>query len=1098
MKKFFQSFFLFLALACCIQLAYGQGSTTSSMNGKVVDNDGTALAAATVIAIHTPTGSKYGGLTNEDGIFRIPNMRVGGPYEVKVSFVGFAESKKNGIYLTLGQAYRVNFKMDEEDVTLEEVVILSSAGDIFDGNRTGAETNVGEEAINTLPTVNRDFLQDFVRLDPRAASTDQTGSNSGGISIAGVNNRFNAIYIDGAVNSDVFGLANSGTNGGQAGITPISPDAIEQIQVVIAPFDVKLGGFAGGGINAVTRSGTNKMEGSAYYFFRNENLAGKTPGDEIGNDERTKLAPFSAKTFGFRLGGPIIKNKLFFFANVEVQRDEEPKPFTFVGYEGMADAAKFTQLTDYLANTYGYDPGDYLDNLSTRKGEKLLVKLDWNINDNHKLTLRHSYVRGVEEDAPRSSSRRVFFRNSGVFFPSTTNSTAIELKSVFSDKVFNDLIIGVTTVRDDRDILGSDPFPQVRAQDGNATVVFGTDNFSYSNIVFQDVYTLTNNLTINAGKHTFTLGTHNEFFKIQNLFTIFSTPRYFYNNVLDANGNVTQTGLDLFMSGAPGFALFGHELPSNPGDASSVRFGDEAENLGPTFNAMQLSFYAQDEYEINDNFKLTYGIRADIPIFTDDPPLDNTEFNTQTLPQLEQFYDLKGARASKAPGVSIMLAPRIGFNWDVKGDQTAQFRGGAGIFTSRVPWVWPGGMFIRNGLNSSFVARFGPFSATPADWRNNLLNLNSPSGDVDLFVEKFKYPQVFRASLGFDQKIAGGFIVTVEGIFTKTLFDSDIKNVNLKPSIGNLDGADNRPIFDREDLIDDTYSRITLVDNTNQGYSANFSAQIQKPFSDGWTASLSYSFTRAIGLFDGFGFINSTNWRSNSAINGRNNAAANREVTRTIFDTGSRIVAFLAKRFEYGNNFATTISLFFNGQDGQPYSYVYQNGEALQNEDDQQAVTMIYIPANQSEIVFADEATASAQWTALNNFIENDAYLSKNRGQYMERNNARTPFEGLFDLKIAQDFFINSGDRRHTLQFTFDLFNVANFINPKWGGKYFVGNRGNFELIRFVGFQNDASGNPTNTPTFSFEAPTGEVWDRVPSGFRSNRWFSQVGIRYIF
>lgn len=1093
MRRTLHSFLLFISLACSFSLVLGQGSTTATMNGQVTSEAGAELSSATVVAVHTPTGSKYGTLSNDEGFFFIPNMRIGGPYTVTVTYIGFKKSETKGIYLSLGQTYRQNIQLSDQNATLEEVVISASGGDVFDGNRTGAETYVGEEAIATLPSVSRDFLQDFVRLDPRASSTDQTGSNSGGISIAGVNNRYNAIYIDGAVNSDVFGLANSGTNGGQSGITPISPDAIEQVQVVLAPFDVKLGGFAGGGINAVTRSGTNTLEGSAYYFFRNENLAGKTPGDEIDDDARTQLAPFSAKTYGFRLGGPIIKNKLFFFTNVEIQRDEEPKPFSFNDYDGLGDAAKFTELTNYLSSTYGYDPGDYLNNLSTRKGEKFLAKLDWNINDNHNLTVRHSYVRGVEEDAPRSNSRQVYFRNSGVYFPSTTNSSALELKSVFSDNVFNDLTVGFTTVRDDRDILGASPFPQVQAQDGNATVIFGTDNFSYSNIVFQDVLTVTDNLTINKGKHTFTVGTHNEFFKIQNLFTIFSTPRYFYDNQLDSLGNVTQTGLDVFMSGAPGFALFGHELPTTPGDASGVRFGDEAENLGPTFHAMQLAFYAQDEYAISNNVKLTYGLRADIPIFSDDPPLNNTQFNTETIPLIEAFYDLRGAQASKAPGTSIMLSPRVGFNWDIKGDQSMQLRGGAGVFTSRVPWVWPGGMFIRNGLNSSFAGTFGPFSATPEEWRANLLNLNSPSGDVDLFVEDFKYPQIFRTSLGLDRKIGNGWIVTVEGIYTKTLNDVNLKNVNLKPSIGTLEGADNRPIFDANDPIDPTYARITLVDNTGKGFTTNVSAQIQKPFSNGWTASLAYSFTRAKALFDGFGFINSTNWRENSAINGRNSVEENDELTRTIFDAGTRVSSFVAKRFAYSDNAATTVSFFINGQSGQPYSYVYQNGEELQNEDDQPQVTMIYVPENQSDIVFADPATAGAQWAALNEFIENDSYLSNNRGQYMERNHARTPFETLIDMKIVQDFYVNAGGIKHNLQLSFDLFNVANFINPNWGSKYFVGNRGNYELIRFVGFEPG-----TNQPTFAFDAPTGEVWDRVNSGFRSNRWFSQVGVRYSF
>ena len=1085
MQKAFTILIMAILAIGIVPYALGQGTTTSTINGRVTGDDGEGLAAATVIAVHGPTGSKFGTLTNEEGYFLIPNMRVGGPYKVTTTFVGYEQSSTEGIFLTLGQTFKLNMVMSSKDILLEEVVISANSGNIFDGNRTGAETYVGKEAINTLPTVDRNFLQDFARLDPRTAPSQKGNANGGGLSVAGMNNRYNAIYFDGAVNNDVFGLANSGTNGGQAGISPISPDAIEQISVVLAPFDVKYGGFAGASINAVTRSGTNNFEGSVYGFYKNESLAGKTPGDDVAN--RTKLDPFTAYTTGFRLGGPLIKDKLFFFTNLEIQREEEPKPFDAASYQGLADAAKLTELTNYLQNTYNYDPGGYLNNATKRETERFLAKLDWNINDNNKLSARYSYVKGVETDVQRPGNTYLPFANAGVFFPSTTNSGALELKSTFGQNIFNNLVFSVTTVRDDRDIVG-DPFPQVQAQDGNGLVVFGTDNFSYSNIVFQDVYTLTDNLTINKGRHSFTFGTHNEFFKIQNLFAIFSTPRYFYDNVTDDNGNITQTGLDVFLSGAPGFSLFGHEQPTIPGDAASVRFGDEAENLGPTFNAMQLAFYAQDEWDINDNFKLSYGLRADIPIFTDDPPLENSAFNNETIPLLEAAgYDLKGAQASKAPSTSIMISPRIGFNWDVDGNQKTQVRGGLGIFTSRVPWVWPGGMFIRNGLNSSFSANFGPFRATPESWRERL-NLTSPSGDVDLFAENFKYPQFFRTSLALDQKLPGGYIFTVEGILTKALNDMNINNLNQVASTDNLDGADDRPIFSG-DVIDGNYSYITLVDNTSKGYTANVTLQLQKPFANNWLGSIAYSFTRSESLFDGTGFINSTNWRENTSPMGRNNPI----VTRSTFDAGSRISAFVAKRFEYADNFATTISLFYNGQAGQPYSYVYQNGDNLTREDDEDSRALIYVPASQNEIVFADAGSADAQWNALNDFIENDPYLSTVRGEYAERNRSRTPFEHILDLKIAQDISFNVGSKRHTVQISYDLFNVANFLNPEWGKSYFVDDGGYFRLLRFVDFVPN-----TNQPTFAFDGVDGEPYSLIQSGTRSARWYSQIGLRYSF
>ncbi len=1086
MRKLVLSFSLIYLLVVGLSPnLFGQGTTTSTMNGKVTEENGTTLPLVTLQAVHEPTGTVYGTVANENGAFYIPNMRAGGPYKITASYVGFEDATQTGIFLTLGQTYKVNLKMSETNIMLEQVVVTATSGDIFDGNRTGAETYISEEAIQALPSVDRNFLQDFARLDPRASPSQKGNANGGGLSIAGMNNRYNAIYFDGAVNNDVFGLANSGTNGGQAGITPISPDAIEQISVVLAPYDVTYGGFAGASINAVTRSGTNNFEGSVYGFYKDENFAGKTPGDDIEN--REKLAPFSSYTTGLRLGGPIIKNKLFFFANMEIQRDEEPKPFDFSTYQGQADAAKLSELTNYLNSNYGYDPGGYANNQTTRTTDRFLLKLDWNIDPKNSLSARYSYVKGVEEDVLRPSNTSLPFANAGVYFPSTTNSATVELKSTLNDNLFNKLVVGVTSVRDDRDILG-DVFPRVQAQDGNATVIFGTDNFSYSNIVFQDVYTITDNLSISAGKHTFTVGTHNEFFQIQNLFSIFSTPLYFYDNQVDDNGNITQTGLDVFLSGAPAFSLFGHEQPLTPGDANSVRFGDAAENLGPTFNAAQLAFYVQDDWEISENFKLSMGIRADIPIFVDDPPLQNETFNKETIPQLEAAgYDLKGAQASKAPGTSIMLAPRIGFNWDVQGDQNTQIRGGTGIFTSRVPWVWPGGMFIRNGLNSSFSGSFGDFYATPEGWRNRL-NLTSPSGDVDLFSEDFKYPQFWRSSLAVDQKLPAGMILTVEGMYTDALNDISVQNVNQVASTQRLQGADTRPIFSGG-LIDDTYNYITLVDNTSKGYTANLSVQLQKPFSNGFLASLAYSYTRAESLFDGTGFINSTNWRDNTSVNGRNSPI----LTRATFDSGSRLSAFIAKQFKWNENVSTTISLFYNGQSGQPFSYVYTNGDALTGEDSEDTRALIYVPASQNEIVFADQATAAAQWAALDAFISGDNYLNSRRGQYAERNESRSPFENLFDLKIAQDVSFKVGEKKHTFQLTFDIFNLGNFLNPNWGKSYFVGDGGYFRLLRFVDFEPD-----TTTPRFAFDGVEGDPWTLIQTGTRSARWYSQIGIRYSF
>ncbi|MEM0991796.1 MAG: TonB-dependent receptor [Bacteroidota bacterium] len=1071
---------LTLVFALSIQGAFAQGTTSSRITGSVV-SEGEPLIGATVLALHTPTGFQYGTTTNSEGLFILNNVNVGGPYKITVSYTGYESLELSGLSLSLGQTENLNLELSESVNELQEIIV--TAGGKFDGNQTGSETKISEGVISTLPTADRG-LNDYLRITPQADVANNGSNNSGGISFAGVNNRFNAIFVDGAVNNDVFGLANSGTNGGQAGISPISPDAIEQIQVVLAPYDVTLGGFAGGGINAVTRSGTNELTGSAYWFTRNEDFAGKTPTD-IEGAERTKLDDFSANTFGFRLGGPLIKNKLFFFTNVEIQRDELPRPFIEEEYLGDANASTLEAIRQKLISDFGYDPGGFSNNPQTIDGEKVLLKLDYNINDNHKLTARHSYVKGTTEIHPAPSATRVVFNNVGYIFPSTTNSSAIELKSIFGSNMSNNLIVGLTTVRDERDILG-DPFPQIIMADGPAQVVAGTDNFSYSNVVNQDVFTITNNFNLFKGKHSLTFGTHNEFFQIENLFTIFSTPRYEY--FFD--------GVNRFLNGENAdLSLFGHEQAF---DGKEIRLGDDASNLGPSFNAMQLSVYGQDEIQVNRNFKLTLGLRLDVPIFSDDPPLNNTAFNENTIPLIEQAgYDLQGARASQAPATQLMFSPRVGFNYDVSGDKTTQLRGGAGIFTSRVPWVWPGGMFIRNGLNSAFNVNFGigeqEILADPAQWINNLASDVSPAGDVDLFVEDFKYPQILRASLAVDQKLPWDLEGTLEFTYTKTLNNMLVQQVNVKPSTATLGGADNRPVIDFNDLVDPTYQNITLVSNTNEGYTYNVTAQLTKAFSKNTFLNLAYSFTRAEAVVDGRGFINNTNWENILSVQGNNNPSR----VRSTFDVGSRITAFLSHRFEYSNNAATTLSLFFTGRSGQPYSYVYNNpisdiaSSAGYND-------LIYVPASQSEINLVDITdgddnvltSAAEQWSQLDNFIDENDYLSERRGDYVDPNEIRTPFETVVDLKLTQDFFIEtSNGTKHNFQLTFDIFNFTNLLNQAWGRRYFVG--GNvFPLIQ-------ANRNDAGEVEYNFTDP-GNTFNIVQSGTYSARWLGQLGLRYSF
>ena len=1046
--------------------AFGQGSTTSAVNGYVTDESGQPLIGATILTEHLPSGTKYGTISDVNGSFNIANMRIGGPYKITVTYTGFAEQVQENVYLNLGMTSKYNFKMTETAIALSTVEVTSVRS--VTSQKTGAETTINEQQISTLPTVARQ-ISDYTRLTPQATIR---GDNT--ISIAGANNRFNSIFIDGAVNNDVFGLAASGTNGGQTGISAISPDAIEQFQVVVAPYDVKLGGFSGGGINAVTRSGSNQVEGSAYWFHRNEKLAGKTPTDNADAD-RTRLDDFSANTYGFRIGGPIIKNKLFFFVNGEIQRDKTPQPFNFSDYEGNSTQADLDAFASKLKSV-GYEPGQYLGRTSTLEGEKFIARIDYNLSDKHKLMLRHSYTKGTSTSLNRSSNTSINFENNGIFFPSTTNSTALEFSSLFSNSLSGNLTVGYTTVRDDRDPVGSD-FPNVFIRDGNGSISAGSELYSTGNELNQDVLTLTYNLNLYKGKHTFTFGTHNEFISVYNLFVRRAFGYYEYNSMADFINDVKPNRYRRSYSLLPGDVI---------GDGSKA---------AADFSAMQLGLYAQDEIAVNDRFKVTVGLRVDLPSYSDNPPVATAFRDSVSAKVTAAGYDLHGAQAGKMPSQQVMFSPRAGFNYDLMGDGSLTIRGGVGLFTSRIPFVWPGGSFTNNGVtladmdakNNKIPDQTSYFIPDPnKQYRNEDFGLSSGSSQIDLFAENFKFPQVLRASLAADKKLSDGSTVTLEGIFTKTLNSVVYQDVNLKQSTTNLTGADDRTIYPGS-RIDGNYTQIIVGSNTSEGFGYNATLQWLKPFRNGFTAMAAYTFGRSKSVNDLTSSQNSSNWQYNESINGRNDLP----LAYSDFDLGSRVVGFLSYRLEYANFGATTFSLFYEGLSGQRYSYSYRGNLVNDGVYDND---LIFVPENQSQINLVDipnGATAAQQWADLDAFIKNDDYLSGRRGQYAERNGARMPFTNVVDLKVAQEFFIKAGSRRHTFQVTFDVFNFTNLLNKNWGRRTYVTN----DNYLLVGVNKNST---TGNYDYTFQKPKGDVWNIDDAGLISSRWQGQLGLRYIF
>jgi outer membrane receptor for ferrienterochelin and colicin len=1077
--------------------------TTSSMIGKITGPAKEALPGATVVVIHVPSGTKYGTTTDAEGYYRIPNMNVGGPYTVTASYIGYTEYSQSDIFLQLGQPFRLNMNLGEKAQDIKEVQVVGQRSGVFNSNRKGAQTVLNRSQIESLPTVGRN-LTDFVRLTPQAKLT-KDGSGNQTISIAGTSNKYNATFVDGAVQNDVFGLAENGTNGGQIGISPFSVDIIDQFNINVSPFDVKQGGFAGGAINAVTRSGSNEIEGSAYYFVRNESLAGKTPTKD--ESKRAKLGDFSSKTYGARLGGPIIKNKLFYFINAEFQKENRPQPFSYETYQnGRPTPATRGQLDALVAKlrAAGYDPGGYETVDNTLDGRKFFARIDWNINESHKFTIRHQYTHGESISPGKSTASTIIFSNKGISFPSTTNATTAELKSQFGNRAANSLLVGANFVRDDRGTLGA-PYTSVFIN--REAVSFGTEEFSAGNLLKQDVITLTDNLELYRGKHTISIGTSNEYYNLTNVF------------IRQNYGSYTFANIDDFMSNA---SPIQYQRSFSAVDKTT---GD-ATNGAAKFKALQLGIYAQDDYQINDRLRVSLGIRADLPMLLDDPAT-NTDFNTNVLPAVAAAgkWDLKGAQTGTKPDTRILLSPRAAFNWDVKGDQTTQVRGGAGIFTSRIPFVWLGGMYNNNGVTlGGMNVRYDP--AQPTSPTNSPIAFNpdpytqpsiaaTPSGQIDLFAKDFKFPQVFRASLAVDQRLPWGMIGSLEGIYTKNINNVSYYNLSYIPSGTNVtgNGGDNRPIWQNVGKATlGNYTDIMYAENTSEGYAYNLTAQLQKAFHGGFSATAAYTYGRSKSINDGQSSQNSSQWRV-ANVRGRNDI----DLGYSIFDLGSRIVASATYKKEYLKHLATTVTLYYTGQSGERFSYGYRDIPSLNIVKDytgsssDKGLNLIYIPRTAADInlvpytVTSNGTTttvsAADQWTALDAFINGDKYLSKHRGQYAEKNGTRTPFTHIFDLHVAQDIYITQKNgKRHTLQISFDVFNLGNMINNDWGRMYSTRtgmNYNNYGLIDFTGYAADGT-----TPTFNFKAPVKNDDKTVATiddfGVQSARWQGQLGLRYIF
>ncbi len=1045
MKRFLGLLLFFLGL----QLSSFAQVTTASINGTVTDNNGQALDAATVVAIHQPSGAQYGTTTREDGRFNLPNLRVGGPYTIQTSFVGYKTKTVNDVTLSLAQKLTLDFNLESEAVNIEGVEVVGNSDPVINNKRTGAATNISSAQIQSLPTISRS-ASDYTRLTPA----------SDGNSFAGRNDQFNNFSLDGSIFNNPFGL-DAATPGGQTDAQPISLDAIDQIQVSIAPYDVTQAGFTGASVNAVTKSGTNDFSGTVFGFFRNQDLTGsKVNGNDIFVPD---LRQFQT---GFSLGGPIIKDKLFFFVNAEIERREDLGSNFLANRPGLdktnvsrVEAADFDRVAAALRQQFNYDPGAYENFIHNTDNEKGIVKLDWNINNKHSLTATYNFLNASKQKPahPSALGRRgpdattLQFFNAGYQINNIIHSGLVEIRSLFSNKVSNKFQVGFTSFRDSRDPQ-SDPFPVLNInRDGIRYIVAGHEPFSINNRLDQDVFQLTNNLNFYLGDHTLTIGGSFERFNFDNSFNL---------GVYEPFGVAYPGG-----TFGPGFESVDAFL-NYVGTADMATVVDHARN---TFNAAnwalaetnvgQLAFYAQDEWAVNNNFTFTYGLRVDAPLYFNTPELiqENIDRNCCYDPSITYFEE-DGTPISfdhtELPTGNVLVSPRIGFNWDVEGNGETQIRGGSGLFTGRFPFVWIGNQVANP--NSFF------YNVTRTD---------------------FKFPQVWRTNLGMDKRFGAGWVLSTDLIYTSDVNAMMVRNYGVRPPTGTLQGVDNRPIYNAATDRNAAGNNAYVFTNVDIGHSFNATVQLQRTWSNGLYTSIGYNFLDAKDASSIEAEISSDAFDRNPAINHVNDAV----LTPSLYGNRHRIVGSAFKKFSYGNDnrWGTSIALFFQYAQGGRFTYTYSgdlNGDGSFLND------LIYVPTDGEidQMAFTgDDASQNSQRTALKRFIAQDDYLSERRGDYAEKYDILSPWYSNWDLRILQDFNFGAGSKKNTIQFSIDILNIGNLISSNWGVRQFPTNTQPIGVSVADG-----------VPTYSFD--TGLTSTFVDDFSLLSRWQMQFGLRYIF
>ena len=1063
--------------------------TTAEIQGLItVGNAG--IAGANITAIHQPTGTKYVTTSRNDGRYNLSNLKIGGPYLLEVTYVGLKTEKQDDITLLLGQTFKANFAMRETSSTLKEVVVSSNKQDkIFNNARTGSQETFNRNQITSLPTISRSY-KDIIKLTPTY--------NSG--SFGGQSSQLNNITIDGANFNNSFGL--SGDIGGQTGQNAVSLDAIEQIQVNTSPFDVKNGGFVGGGVNSVSRSGTNTYSGSVYQYFKNKDWQGY----DVNGAPYTITVPkqdYSYDLKGFTASGAIIKNKLFLFVNGEQEATTTPGTTWSASTASnpangttisAANADSLNKLVDFLKSKYNYDPGAYQGYSYVSSSKRLTMKLDWNIDANNTFTFKYNYLKSASQIPPsnsgsvgtrQASATALPFFGAGYEINNNANVFIAELNTKLSNRMNNKLQVGYTALRDFRNALTSKEFPMVDILDGNGKpfTSFGYELYTYGNKLNTDVYQLNDNLSIYAGKHEISVGLQSSFKKYLNGFSPNYEGVYRFNSLNDFINSANGVGTKAAVYNLS-YTLGGGAFPL----------------VGP--KDFEAGVYAQDKYRATDKLTITYGIRLDYSKFY------NTFLYNPVVDTLTRFYQGIHANTGAAPNLAVQVSPRIGFNYDAYGDQTLQIRGGAGLFQGAPPFVW-----ISNQASNSGMALFGSFSNTNTNVFNPDVNAYRPAAtaglsssySINVTDPNYKFPQVFKSTLAADKKLGNGWTVTVEGTYTKQFNASVFENIAL-PNTGLVKLSDGRWRFPYTSTYplggkqmggttaatanNPTIGNAIYMTNSSAGYAWTGTLQIQK-------VTKNFIFTAAYTRQEAkdaavSGSTAATMWGTKATSDNPNDFV----IGNSNNYMPHRIIGSVVYHKDFIKDQTTSIGMVYEGSPNYATSYTVQ-GDV--NGDGQTSNDLMFVPANSSQIKLinasGDTRSQTELWNQLDAFISNNPYLFSRRGQFAERNAYILPWTHKLDLNFTQDVRFTVGKNKHTLRFTADIYNFTNLLNKDWG-VYYVPTTTTPLVFQKI----DTDG---KTPVYTF--PYMDAVNKIPytraykpSPSLGSRYQIQLGVRYLF